>query len=178
MVELIEEYGDRIELLHVKDAVNLNAGGRPTFTNLGEGDVPLQDILAAGQEAGVELYVMEYDRAPDGEDFVTTGFEYLTGQEAGENERTVAVTTQVRCLAGNAYLAVRALNDEDVPLTITLDTPYGSKTVENVAPGKNAYQAFPVRSSEVEAGTSSVTATDAEGGTATVETEYAASSCG
>ncbi len=175
---LIEEYGDRIELLHVKDAVNLNAGGRPTFTNLGEGDVPLQEILAAAQEADVKLYVLEYDRAPEGEDFATTGFEYLTGLTAGEPERTVAVTTQVRCLAGNAYLAVRALNDEDVPLTITLDTPYGSKTVENVAPGKNAYQAFPVRADEVEAGTSSVTATDAEGRTATVESEYAASSCG
>ena len=47
---LIEEYGDRIELLHVKDATGLNAGGRPTFTNLGEGEVPLQrlDCGAAG----------------------------------------------------------------------------------------------------------------------------------
>src|SRR5699024_6826433 len=42
---LIQEYGDRIELLHIKDATNLG-GESPTFTNLGEGDVPLDEILA------------------------------------------------------------------------------------------------------------------------------------
>jgi hypothetical protein len=174
---LIEEYGDRIELLHVKDATGLNAGGRPTFTNLGDGDVPLQEILTAAQEAGVVYYVMEYDVAPDGEDFATTGFEYLTGLPAGDNERTVAVTAQARCLAGNAYVAVRALNDEDVPLTITIETPYGSRTFENVAPGKNAYQSFNARADAVEAGTTSVSATDAEGGTGTVTTGFDALSC-
>ncbi|WP_324650820.1 ThuA domain-containing protein [Georgenia sp. H159] len=90
---LIEEYGDRIELLHIKDATNLG-GERPTFTNLGEGDVPLQDILAAARDhANIAYYVLEYDVAPDGEDFVETGFEYLTGQPAGEEgSRPVEVT--------------------------------------------------------------------------------------
>ncbi|MGO1510380.1 MAG: sugar phosphate isomerase/epimerase family protein [Actinomycetales bacterium] len=84
---LIEEYGDRIELLHIKDATNVGGEGRPTFTNLGEGEVALQEILAAAQEhATIAYYVLEYDMAPEGEDFVTTGFEYLTGQEAGEPE--------------------------------------------------------------------------------------------
>ncbi|MCB7135736.1 TIM barrel protein [Cellulosimicrobium marinum] len=179
VVELMQEYGDRIELLHVKDATNVGGEGRPTFTNLGDGEVPLQDILAEAQEQGiVAYYVMEYDRAADGESFATTGFEYLTGLEAGENERTVTVTSQARCLAGKAYLAVRALNDEDVPLDITIQTPYGSRTFEDVAPGANAYQAFNTRGTSFEAGSASVTATDAEGGTATVESEYAASSCG
>src|SRR5690625_3149706 len=81
---LTEQYGGRIELLHIKDATNLG-GDRPTFTNLGEGEVPLQEILAAAEEhADIAYYVMEYDMAPQGEDFVATGFEYLTGQEAGE----------------------------------------------------------------------------------------------
>ncbi len=89
---LLEEYGDRIELLHIKDAVNL--GGNIQFTNLGEGDVPLQDILRAAEEhADIAYYVMEYDVAPQGEDFVVTGFEYLTGQDAGEEgSRPVEVT--------------------------------------------------------------------------------------
>ncbi|WP_265520478.1 PQQ-dependent sugar dehydrogenase [Oerskovia flava] len=175
---LIEQYGDRIELLHVKDAIGLAGEGRPTFTNLGEGDMPLQEILAAGQEAGVAYYVMEYDLAPAGEEFAVTGFEYLTGLPAGEPDVAVEVTVQTRCLAGGAYVAVRALNEDTVPLTITLDTPYGSKTVENVAPGKNAFQTFNARADEVDAGTATVTTTDAEGRTATVESGYAALSCG
>ncbi|MFD4991280.1 TIM barrel protein [Cellulosimicrobium cellulans] len=178
VVALIEEYGDRIELTHIKDATNVAGEGRPTFTNLGDGEVPLQEILAAAQEAGVRYYVLEYDLAADGEDFATTGFEYITGLEAGENERTVTVTSQARCLAGKAYLAVRALNDEDVPLDITIETPYGSKTFEDVAPGKNAYQSFNARADGIEAGTVSVTATDAEGGTATVTADHAALACG
>ncbi|WP_255365164.1 PQQ-dependent sugar dehydrogenase [Cellulosimicrobium sp. I38E] len=175
---LIEEYGDRIELLHVKDATGLNAGGRPTFTNLGEGEVPLQEILTAAQEAGVAYYVMEWDMAPDGEDFAATGFEYLTGLPAGEPAPDVTVTAQARCLAGNAYVAVRVLNEDEVPLTVTLETPYGSKTFENVAPGKNAYQSFNARADEVAAGTATVSVTDAEGRTGTVTSEYDAVSCG
>src|SRR5690606_22055698 len=65
---LLEEYGDRIELLHIKDAVNLGGSGGPSFTNLGEGDVPLQDILRAAEEhAEIAYYVLEYDVAPQGE---------------------------------------------------------------------------------------------------------------
>ncbi|WP_413451056.1 PQQ-dependent sugar dehydrogenase [Georgenia phoenicis] len=93
---LIEEHGDRIELLHIKDAVGLGEEDGPSFTNLGEGDVDLQGILAAAQaQETVELYVLEYDVAPEGEDFVRTGFEYLTGQTAGEEgSRPVQVTTR------------------------------------------------------------------------------------
>ncbi|QDB78449.1 TIM barrel protein [Georgenia wutianyii] len=92
---LIEEYGDRIELLHVKDATNLG-GTSPTFTNLGDGDVPLQDILRAARDhANVSLYVLEYDVSPNGPSFVETGYEYLTGVPAGEaGSRPVETTTQ------------------------------------------------------------------------------------
>src|SRR5690606_19994566 len=176
---LIAEYGDRIELIHVKDATGLNAGGRPTFTNLGEGDVPLQEILTAAQEAGVVYYVMEWDLAPDGDDFVTTGFEYLTGLPAGGGEGPdVTVTAQARCLAGKAYVAVRALNEDDVPLTVTLETPYGTTTVENVAPGANAYPASNARSGASDPGTATVTGSDAEGRTATITAEHDALTCG
>ncbi|WP_152191597.1 PQQ-dependent sugar dehydrogenase [Georgenia satyanarayanai] len=90
---LIEEHGDRIELLHVKDATNLGGSSNPTFVNLGEGDVDLQGILAAAEEhADIAYYVMELDRAADGETFVETGFEYLTGREPGEVPAPVEVT--------------------------------------------------------------------------------------
>ncbi|WP_284251665.1 PQQ-dependent sugar dehydrogenase [Litorihabitans aurantiacus] len=86
VVDLLDEYGDRIELLHIKDATNLGAATGPSFVNLGEGDVPLQAILAKAQEVGVELYTLEYDRTPDGESFATEGFEYITGLPAGGDD--------------------------------------------------------------------------------------------
>ncbi|WP_135849041.1 PQQ-dependent sugar dehydrogenase, partial [Serinibacter arcticus] len=86
VVALLEEHGDRVELLHVKDAIDLGAADGPTFVNLGEGDVPLEAILAKAEEVGVELYTVEYDRAEDGESFATEGFEYITGLPAGGGE--------------------------------------------------------------------------------------------
>ncbi|MEE6283340.1 family 16 glycoside hydrolase, partial [Georgenia sp. MJ170] len=82
---LIEEHGDRIELLHIKDATNVAGEGSPTFVKLGEGEVPLQEILAAAAEhAEVAYFVLEYDMSQEGEAFAAEGFEYLTGQPAGE----------------------------------------------------------------------------------------------
>ncbi|WP_338403957.1 TIM barrel protein [Cellulosimicrobium arenosum] len=175
---LINEYADRIELLHIKDATNLNEGGRPTFTNLGEGDMPLQEVLQAGLDADVAYFVMEYDGSPANDEFSAEGFEYLTGIPAGEDTPDVDVTVEPRCLAGKTYVAVRALNVNDGAVEITLETPFGSKTFADVAAGKNAYQAFNARAAEIDGGTTTVTVTDSEGRTETVETEYAASSCG
>jgi len=91
------------------------------------------------------------------------------------------VTAEPRCLAGKAYVAVRATNGEDVPLDVTLATPFGTKAFAAVAPGSNAYQSFAVRAGAVEAGTATVTVTgevDGEEVTSEVEASYAASSCG
>ncbi len=96
VVELIGTYGDRVELLHIKDATDLGGADGPTFTNLGEGEMALQEILAAAQEAPIAYYALEYDMAGDGESFATSGFEYLTGIEAGqpEPEEPVQVTPE------------------------------------------------------------------------------------
>src|SRR5690606_4059159 len=118
------------------------------------------------------------DGSPANDEFSAKGFEYLTGLPAGEDEIDVTVTAQTRCLAGKAYVAVRAVNDDDVPLTITLESPYGTKTIENVAAGKNAYQSFNARLGAIDAGQASVTATDAEGRTVTVTSDYDALTCG
>src|SRR5690625_7647902 len=50
--ELLGDYGDRIELLHIKDATGLGEGGSPSFTNIGEGDGAVQEILEAAVELG------------------------------------------------------------------------------------------------------------------------------
>ncbi|GAB2497500.1 hypothetical protein GCM10027063_40990 [Promicromonospora xylanilytica] len=59
----IEEYGDRIELLHVKDAVNVDAEGDMRQVALGSGDLDLPAIIAAA-EPYVEYYTYEWDWAP------------------------------------------------------------------------------------------------------------------
>ena len=93
---LFGEYGDRVELLHVKDATGLGSEDGPTFANLGEGEMPLQEILAAAEDAPIAYYALEYDMAADGESFATSGFEYLTGIPAGqpEPEEPVQVTPE------------------------------------------------------------------------------------
>ncbi|MFE7509040.1 discoidin domain-containing protein [Promicromonospora sp. NPDC057488] len=59
----IEEYGDRIELLHVKDAVNVNADGDMRQVALGSGELDLPAIIAAS-EPYVQYYTYEWDDAP------------------------------------------------------------------------------------------------------------------
>ena len=97
----------------------------------------------------------------------------------------VVVEAVPRCLAGKAYVAVRATNGEDVPVAVTLSTPFGEKAFAEVAPGKSAYQSFAVRASSVEAGEAHVTAVATLEGadgpqevTATVDATYDALDCG
>lgn len=76
VVALLEEYGDRIELLHVKDGF-LNGDARATFADVGEGEIEWEPILRAAQ-GKVKYYTVEYDFAPDGREFAADSFEYLT----------------------------------------------------------------------------------------------------
>ncbi|MEG3615401.1 family 43 glycosylhydrolase [Isoptericola haloaureus] len=81
------------------------------------------------------------------------------GVDGSEPDLDVTATVSTRCLGGRAYLAVRALNEDAVPADLTLTTPFGTRTVEDVAPGENAYQAFPTRSVSAAAGSVTVSAT-------------------
>jgi hexosaminidase len=71
---------------------------------------------------------------------------------------TVVATADARCLAGSAYVAVRATNTGDAPADVTLETAYGERTFAQVAPGRNAYASFAVREDAVDAGTADVVA--------------------
>ncbi|WP_353707730.1 alpha-L-arabinofuranosidase C-terminal domain-containing protein [Cellulosimicrobium sp. ES-005] len=96
-------------------------------------------------------------------------------------ELDLAVEVSPRCLAGKAYVAVRATNGEDVLVSVTLSTPFGQKTVADVAPGKNVYQSFAARATSAPAGTATVTGTavvDGEQVTTTVDVAYDALDCG
>ncbi|MCB7135078.1 glycoside hydrolase family 2 TIM barrel-domain containing protein [Cellulosimicrobium marinum] len=102
--------------------------------------------------------------------------------EQPEEPQGVAVTAtaEVRCLAGRPYLAVRVVNDDDVPVDVEIVTPYGTKTFAGVAPGKNAYQSFAVRGAEPQADAVTVTArpSDGTGGETVVGPEHEAPACG
>lgn len=93
----------------------------------------------------------------------------------------VDVTAQSRCLAGKAYVVVRAANGDDLPVDVTLATAYGSRSVDGVAPGANAYQSFAVRATSVEAGSATVTASavvDGETVTTEIAAPYEGTTCG
>ena len=93
----------------------------------------------------------------------------------------LAVEVTPRCLAGKAYVAVRATNGEDVPVDVTLSTPYGTKDVADVAPGRSAYQSFAVRADSAPAGTVTVTGRatrDGEEVTSAATAAFDALACG
>ncbi|MBD5784808.1 DUF1080 domain-containing protein [Cellulosimicrobium terreum] len=93
------------------------------------------------------------------------------------DQLAVSVTTDTRCMAGKAYVAVRATNDDTVPADITLSTPLGEKTVTGVQPGKSAYQSFATRATSVEAGDAQVSASG-DGRTFAADVAYDALACG
>lgn len=79
---LIEEYSDRIDLLHIKDGHPLGTAPYPgNFTNVGEGEIVWAPILEAAAE-NVDYYVVERDSAPASREFAETSFDYLTCADA------------------------------------------------------------------------------------------------
>ena len=70
----------------------------------------------------------------------------------------VSVVAGSRCVAGKALLTVQATNNESVPVSVVLDSAFGSKTFASVAAGKNAAHAFTTRVASLSAGSVSVTA--------------------
>jgi len=81
----------------------------------------------------------------------------------------VDVTASPRCLAGTAYVAVRAAYvgtggaGLGEPVDVELVTPFGTRTVTDVAPGANAYQSFSTRAASAGAGQATARVTDAAG---------------
>lgn len=73
---LIEKYGKRIELLHVKDGL-LNGEARAIPTDVGEGEIDWTPILQAAH-GKVKYYVVERDGAPATPEFARDSFEFLT----------------------------------------------------------------------------------------------------
>jgi hypothetical protein len=88
----------------------------------------------------------------------------------------VHVEVDARCLAGTAHVAVRGLNVGEDAVDLTLGTPAGERSFDDVQPGRNAYQSFSTRSTTVGPGTATLTVATDHGPTV-VETPYAGVDC-
>lgn len=92
----------------------------------------------------------------------------------------VTAVAATRCIAGKVIVTVRAVNGEQVPVSIDIESPYGSKSFAEVAPGKNAVHAFTTRTVSVPADTVELTVQATKDGapvTATVSAAYDAAGC-
>ncbi len=114
--------------------------------------------------SGVEMLRLVAGDAGDGiaSDHAAWGGALLRCGE-GNLVPDVAVDVSPRCLAGRAYVAVRANNEGPDPVGIALETPYGRRSVEGVAAGRTAYQMFSARTTTVPAGSVIVRVTSATG---------------
>jgi len=125
--------------------------------------------VAVGDEAVTVAY-----RATDVAGNVTT----QSVDVPGGQPVPVTVSAAPKCVAGRVTLGVTAVNSGQSPVTIVLRSAYGTKTFTGVAAGKSAHQSFATRAASIDAGQVTVTATDAEGRTATYTVDHAAASCG
>ncbi len=155
--------------------------------------VTVNSFLAAGGDNFTALGGGT-DRATTGDNDLTMLVNYLAANSPVTADTTprstigqggpaweVEVQARTQCVGSNAYVSVSARNADDVALSIELVTPYGSRVVADVAPGKTAYQAFNSRAKTVAAGTSTVKITGTVNGqpaTIQVESAYAAITCG
>lgn len=99
---------------------------------------------------------------------------------AEEPSLTLEASATARCVAGNATLALRAVNGEDVPLAIALESALGERTVTDVQPGKAATGLFAARAPSLDAGSARVTGTGEVDGvavTTTIEVPFEARAC-
>ena len=93
----------------------------------------------------------------------------------------VSVDAASRCVAGKSVLTVKVSNADEVPVTATVATPYGTKSGISVAAGKSASSAFTTRLANVPAGVADVAVTATVGGeqvSAAVQASFAAHTCG
>ncbi|MDB5080491.1 MAG: xylose isomerase [Chloroflexi bacterium] len=70
---------DRLPLLHIKDYA-ISEENKPTFAEIGYGNLPFHDIVAAADKAGCRWYIVEQDVCPgDPFDSLAKSFEYIKG---------------------------------------------------------------------------------------------------
>ncbi len=78
--ELLRRAAGRLPLIHIKDR-EVVAGKGPIMAAIGEGNMPWETILPAGDAAGVRWYAVEQDVCPrDPFDCLRSSFDYLSSR--------------------------------------------------------------------------------------------------
>jgi len=202
----VSSYFRRVEPAIVFGAIDTGVPNRKRDDGLPKYDVPVAGIPSPGTD-GPTFLDLVWDQAPfaghgafvaavtgTAEAFVAAGV-FTTAEKdlvvskavLAEQELETAPAWEVeaeartQCVGANVHLSVNVRNAGDVPLTIELLTPYGSRTVTGVAPGRSAYQSFNTRKATVPAGTVTVKVTGTAAGTpltTQLEARYGTSSCG
>jgi hypothetical protein len=80
-------------------------------------------------------------------------------QHVSEPRPAVTAKAVPACVGKQVNVTVQAVNDDSIPIDVIFTTPYGERTVRNVAPGGMAQRAFAARAASIEAGVVTVTAT-------------------
>ncbi|WP_144122674.1 beta-L-arabinofuranosidase domain-containing protein [Catellatospora sichuanensis] len=201
----VSSYIRRVEPTIVFGAVDTGVPNRKRNDSLPNYDVPVTGIPSPGTD-GPTFLDLVWDQAPfrthsefvaavtaTAEAFAAAGALTAADRDlvilhATRSERelqpprtwNIEVQAHTQCISAGAYLAVRVRNTDTDTLTIEMITTYGSRTVNGVAPGKSAYQAFNTRSVDAPAGSATVKATATVDGvpvTTQVEVPYGAASC-
>ncbi|MGW4109879.1 beta-xylosidase family glycoside hydrolase [Actinosynnema sp. NPDC004786] len=92
----------------------------------------------------------------------------------------VGASAHTRCAGPNAKLTVEVTNHEAVPVDVTVKTPYGSKSFDDVKPGKTRSHPFMTHERNLPAGSVTVTATatvDGEARSVELNAPYEAHTC-
>ncbi len=142
---------------------------------------------------GRDMFVRRVHFASDGMPI----FDMESDEEVAPDNRQVSVTVTVnpstgpqldisgvvtsRCVVGKVVQVLTVTNGNDVPVSVSSSTPYGSKTFTSLAAGKSASASFTTRQVAVPGDVVTLTATATiDGSPVSVEREvsYPAASCG
>jgi GH43 family beta-xylosidase len=139
------------------------------------------------RDAGVRMVYFRADGSPV---LDMTDAEWLAEQNRtvslkvtveADEQPTFSLTAQTRCVAGKAAVIATAENSGDGPVSVLLETAYGTKRVDSLASGKTTSVTFSTRVPDLAAGelTAKVTgAGDGQAVTTSYSAPYAARSCG
>lgn len=127
----------------------------------------------------VPVYVHVHSQDAAGNQEVTQTVELPAA--TAEPALDVVAEAGARCVVGRTVSTVRVTNEDEVPVSVEIRSPYGTRTITGVAPGASAFHGFTTRMVAIPAGAATVEVSavvDGEDVTDTLEVAYPASSCG
>lgn len=125
---------------------------------------------------GMPVFDMEaHEEIAPGNETVTVTVTVLPGEGLD-----LSATADTRCVVGRVVQTVRVTNDDDVPVSLTITSPYGKRET-SLAPGRGVSYAFTTRQAGIAAGTVEISGEATRDGDLVADSltaEYDARTCG